>query len=427
MFKWFGQRTEKKEQKTGQLLERGIHISPVFKQPSRRAKNKKTKTLQLWEREFNTVKDGLDAEQVIAFVDDLIDQHKVSQEASAASVRSLLQTTVTNAEQMAASIKMRAQADAESEAAMIISRAEQEADETRRRALVATQKEVEAILSVATRKAEITEIGARHNALLFLLKAREELEKEVRADYKRAYSRLSSSLQNLMSEGQNIEAELKNRTAALWESKNLELREHEATMLRGSEEVMSALETLVPTETEIAPDITSKEEMRESIQLQKKVVEESIEERVEEPVQLQEKTIEERVEEPVQLQEKAIEERVEESMPLTLDSEALYTGEVELIIGTPVELKAVSRLYDHLQKIPELRILYTRGSWDRGTTISVVLEKPMPLINILSETPDVEVTAKLPEKDSVATGRTTPLLRGGDKIVKRIELILKYA
>ena len=81
---------------------------------------RKRKTRQLWESEFNVVKEGLDEKQVVAFVDNLIAQHRTLQQASADSLRSLLKTAVTDAEQLAASIKVKAQAEAEAEAAGII-------------------------------------------------------------------------------------------------------------------------------------------------------------------------------------------------------------------------------------------------------------------------------------------------------------------
>ena len=116
-----------------------------------------------------------------------------------------------------------------------------------------------------------------------------------------------------------------------------------------------------------------------------------------------------------------------ESAQLKLDSQALYTGEIELDIPVPVELKMVSKLYNYLQTIPELKILRTRGSWDRGTTITVVLDKPMPLISLISKIPDVEVTPELLQKDGLVKGRSSSLLRGDKRGVKGIKLILKEA
>ncbi|GAI80970.1 unnamed protein product, partial [marine sediment metagenome] len=77
--------------------------------------------------------------------------------------------------------------------------------------------EAEDILSTVKRKTEIIEAEAKQRTLLYLLKAREGIEEQIREDYKRAYARLSSSLQDLMSEGQNIEVELKDKRTTLWE------------------------------------------------------------------------------------------------------------------------------------------------------------------------------------------------------------------
>ena len=439
----------------------------MFKWRGQRFEKGKQKTRQLWEREFDIVKEGLDEKQVIAFVDNLIAQFKASQQAAAASLHSLVKKAVTDAEQIAASIKMKAQTEAEDEAATIISQAKQEAEEIKRRAEVATQKEAEEILSASNRKAEITEVEAKQKALLFLLRAREEIEKEVREEYKSAHSRLSSSIQALMSEGQNIAIELKDKRERLWESKKVELKEYEATLLSASGVAIAPPETLAPTETEIEPDIASKEKMREPAQLQEEapgegieqpvqLQEEVTEEKIEQPVQLleeaeikteearkakeaqkqaekesklaaKEEALEEKVEAPVQLEEEAIAEKVEEPAPVKLDSQALYTGEVELYIPVPVELRMVSKLYNYLQTIPELKILHTRGSWDRGTTITVVLDKAMPLISLILKIPDVEVTAELPHKDSLVKGKSGLLLRGERGVRGGIKLILKEA
>jgi len=373
---------------------------------------RKRKARQLWESEFNVVKEGLDEKQVVAFVDNLIAQHRTLQQASADSLRSLLKTAVTDAEQLAASIKTKAQAEAEAEAAGIITQAKQEDQEIKRRAEIAAQKEAEDILSVASKKAEdilsvvnkkaeITEVEARQNALLFLLRAREEIEKEVREEYKGAYARLSSSLQNLLDEGQSIEVEMKGKRARLWEGKKFELKEHEAALLETSEEVAPPPETLAP------------------------------EEEIKQPVQLKEEAVEEKTEEPSeQPAPEEIPGRREETKSTRLkpaDSQTRYVGEVELAIAIPVELKMVSKFYNYLQTIPDIKILRTTGSWDRGTTITVVADKPTRLISKISEAPDVEVIAELPQKDSSEKGKSSSRLRGGGKGVKRIKLTLKEA
>lgn len=101
-----------------------------------------------------------------------------------------------------------------------------------------------------------------------------------------------------------------------------------------------------------------------------------------------------------------------------------YTGEVELNIGAPVDLKVVSALYNSLQTIPELRILHTRGSAERGTAIIVVLNKPLPLIDILlSKLPRVELVPELLQKDD--SNKPGLLLVKDKKVTRRIKVIPK--
>jgi len=439
MFKWLTKRFDKKVEKA-KKVEKVEKVKKVKKMRG---------TKLLWGKQFNVAKEGLDEEQVIAFVNDLVAQY-------GASLDPLLETTVTNAEQLAASIKIKAQQEAETEAERIISRAKQEVQEIKlsaeivTEAKLATGKEAEDILSTVKRKTEIIEAEAKQRTLLYLLKAREEIEKQIREDYKRAYARLSSSLQDLMSEGQNIEVELKNKRTTLWESKSFELKEYEATLLETSEKVVPSPETLAPEEGIEQPvqlqEKVSEEETEQPAQLQEDIEEKE----TGQPVQLQEKVSEEETEQPTQLQEEATvsepaeettEELLEQHPPEEIpsreetdstqlkpgDSQPLYTGEVELAIAIPVELKMVSKLYNYLQTIPDMKILRTAGSWDRGTTITVVADKPIPLISEILKIPDVEVIPELPQKDNSVKKASSSLLRAGGKDAKRIKLTLKEA
>ena len=260
---------------------------------------------------------------------------------SSTSVRSILKTAVADAEQVVASITMKAQAEVEEEAARIIAQANQEAEEIKRSAETAAEKEVEDILSVANRQAESTEVEAEPAAL----------------------SRV------------------------------------------GEEVVEEKVE-------EPAPEFG--------------------EEKIEEPVQLRDEAAEEKVEEtavsePVAVApEELLEHRPPEKKPgrgatkpdsLKEDSHSLYTGEVELAVAKPVDLKMVSKLYNYLQVTPEIKLVHTSGSWDRGTTITVALDKPIPLISVLSsKIPEAKVTSERPEVDGFVRGK-----RG----VRRISLALK--
>ena len=111
--------------------------------------------------------------------DDLGVTKNAQQRASSDSLRSLLKMAIADAEQIAASVKTRAQQEAEAEAARIIAQARLEVQEIKGKAEIEAQKQAEAILSAAKRKAEIVEVEVKHKALQYLLGVGEEIEKEI--------------------------------------------------------------------------------------------------------------------------------------------------------------------------------------------------------------------------------------------------------
>ena len=115
----------------------------------------------------------------------------------------------------------------------------------------------------------------------------------------------------------------------------------------------------------------------------------------------------------------------EETEPnlLKQTSQSTYTGEVELALDVPVDLKIVSRLYNGLQTIPELRILSTRGSVKRGIVITVTLDRPLPLISvILSKIPGLKAIPESSEEDKLIGEKLSSLSTGRRKGVKRVKL-----
>jgi len=144
--------------------------------------------------------------------------------------------------------------------------------------------------------------------------------------------------------------------------------------------------------------------------------EEAVAEKEAEPVQLQEEVAEAAVEEAETQEEPAVAEPVaEEKEPETAESkqggaekkaakvvvtkaesQSVYTGEVELNVEVPIEPTMVAKLYNYLQTTPEIKFIRTAGSWNKGSTITVVLDKPIPLVSVLvTKLPEAEV---LPEQ-----------------------------
>lgn len=182
-------------------------------------------------------------------------------------------------------------------------------------------------------------------------------------------------------------------------------------------------------------------------------VEEVAEEQIEEPAQAQEEVVAQKEAETVQLLDETTEQAVEEKVPqdkepavvepvaeegepeeaaqeeeeadreepemvaTKKESQSPYTGEVELIVEVPVEPIMVSKLYNYLQTTAEVKFVRTVGSWNKGSTITIALDKPIPLISVLA--------SKLPEANVVPEQTVRSGQVKDRKVVRRINISLK--
>ncbi len=511
----------------------------MFKKLRGRPGDSTQKKKQLWEKEFSIVQNGLDEEEVIAFVDQLRAQSNNSDPVPAESLRSLIDRMITDAEQITAGIKIKAKAEAQEEAVRLIDQAKQGAADTRKSLEAVAEKEAEEMLSALNSKTKITKEDAGKKARLYLLKAREEIEKEVREEYRRTHSRLIYSLlsttkdrtvsgeapASLLDEKEpnKAVAEKEAKKAARVEEKTRaeEIKKAEAARKQAEKEAKQAAKTgekdiaapddnnaqrdmpaasetepiteettpgeiTAPvTETDKGSDIpqpgvpevspvaeldngsppesgetvggeaikqATPSDTKEPVNEEEANLTESEEpvsaQTEEEPIQPEsgELSLEQMVtqvaqpegnEEPTQsgaegvtqpseklpaVDEPAVEEEPAQPLP-PLDTKAIFKGEIELAISVPVNPVAVSKLYNQLQSTPDMKILYTRGSWDRGTTITVSLEKPLPLIGIISDISGVEISPDYPSKENGA--KSGSLLGAARTGVTRINLSIK--
>jgi len=315
-------------------------------------KKKEQRTRKLWETEFNIVEQGLDEEQVVAFINSLINQNNNMQKTPIESLHSLIERAVTDAEGIAASIKMKA----EEEAGDIIDQAKQgvtegpegKAEETKQ-AKVAQKQAKQAVKRTANEE------------------TKRKAEESQQAD-------------------NQIAAE------SVLEVKDKESIQHE---------VATEVEGTLGEKTKDAPVLPEEETV------------------VLEPTE----PIKEELPVPLPREETPVREKPA-LIPITMDKEALYSGEVSLGITVPVNPAAVSKLYNYLQTTPDLKILYTRGSWDRGTTITVSLDKPLPIVGILAKIPGVVISPVSTQEDSLTKVTSSSLLGVNRKEATRIDLIL---
>ena len=94
-----------------------------------------------------------------------------------------------------------------------------------------------------------------------------------------------------------------------------------------------------------------------------------------------------------------LEKQVKDNGQLLQDNDGhiLLTGEIELVIPGPINIKMASKLYNILQTIPEVRVTVTRGTINHGATIVVSIDKQIPFIQMLStKLPDVKLVTDSP-------------------------------
>jgi len=461
------------------------------------SRKKQPKTKQLWGRKFSLVEEGLDEEQIIAFVGQLLAHRETTpvptpqreETSSPDAIRSIIERAVTDAEQLAASIKTRAQQEAVEEAAKIIGEAKQKADEIRRQTEMATKEETGDILEELNTKARLIEEEAKQRVESLLLQVRQEIGKEVKEEYKEAHAKLLRSLMKgaevalpsaetpasvrielktgiaVQGSGDKLTKEdAKRKSEKAREKRNAvgtnqgkpSWLEQIGLRKKGQTKPASVNEDKTREKAEEAqknktPSDGGKPWWKLEIGSRKKAALEAApsakkNEETEQPAVAQTETVQKEPN-PVQPSREAllpeaaepaarrpsVQPRIENKpdnqepvgVPQQLDREAIYEGEIELAIAVPVDPAAVSKLYNYLQSTPDMKILYTRGSWDRGTTIAVTLDKPLPFIGMISKISGLTIAPGLPQKENLVKGTSGSLLGAKRKEVAKIDLILK--
>jgi cell division septum initiation protein DivIVA len=118
-------------------------------------------TVELWGHEFKRVKNGLDEEQIVSFVNELMNAHKTLLERAEhlSALTKLAEKTIVEADNVAKRLQEEATDQAKVEANKIIAEAEEQAQkllqEKSAEAVVMADKEAETIKAKAQRKAEL--------------------------------------------------------------------------------------------------------------------------------------------------------------------------------------------------------------------------------------------------------------------------------
>ena len=402
----------------------------------------------LWGKEFEVVKNGLSEEQVVGFVSELMDKYRAlsEQKDHFVTMGTISERAAIEADKAASDIKARAQKEAEAEAERMIAEATQKARETVvaaiKKAQDAAKKETEDIIQVANQRAAIIETEAKQKTQLYLIKRRREIQDQLREEVKKTYNQLLSALQDLMGRGQEVETEWKNKTIELWGSKVFSLDWHDVSPASAVAEmdqaVPQAQDEVVPqvadgllvdaasvsesaeTDTaELAATAMAEDAELPALDVASEAisnnggdaaVEETLGISIDEG-SLVEKVMEEVAGKTLNVETKAQKKKKEEPKSEKdetpkADVSGMYEGEIELTIVPPVGLALLSEIHNELDKIAEAKVLQTVGSWDKSTSITVLLEKPMQLAKILTQIPGVEMDQEMTKKGNFKSSVT---------------------
>lgn len=396
------------------------------------------RTRRLWGQEIDIVKGGLDEEQVVGLVGGLMAKYRalVERQEHFLSLGTLSEKAAIEGDKLAAELKARAKEEAEADATSTVARANQRAQEmiavANKTAQDVTRREADGILDGAHRKAHTIETEAKQRAQLFLIRARAAIENDLKGQFIQVYDQLLSALRDLLTDGHDVESKWKGKIVELWRREALELESYEAvpSVLAGEIAKASALaagkieipqEELIAKEKEVFSEVSSKESIVGEVSTDQVIVPEvsppeevGYEAPPAPPVPGGVETLA-----PEEVEPEAVPSEPKVELPAAYMGD--LEGELDINLVPPVELSVMSKILASLQETPEVKILRTLGSYDKGTTITILLEEPAPLVSILTGIPGVEIAPLTPEKQ----GFLKKAAAGQDKDIRKITIPLR--
>lgn len=159
--------------------------------------------IELWGHEFKKAGEGLDRDEVVSFIDELMKKHEALLKSTEhlSSLTKLAEKTIAEADTVAKQVKSEAEEQARAEAKAILSEAEEKAqkllEEKRTEALARVNREVEALKAKAQQDAEN-----------MLEEKTKKIQPELRKNVKRLYGELLLQLESLRQQVVTLEKEL---------------------------------------------------------------------------------------------------------------------------------------------------------------------------------------------------------------------------
>jgi len=310
-------------------------------------------SIQLWGQEFKKAKDGLDEEQIVSFVNELIEERDTLQQRQEhlSSLSKLAERTIAEADNVARQIKDEITEKANTEASDIVAKAEEQSKQV----LTDTQNEAYDIISKAENKAQQILEDTQAEANDIMAKAEEQAQQVFEDRKTEAIAEANEEAEAIKASAQRevyalraeqtklIQTELKDAARQLYGELLLQLesfKDQVASLEHNFEQVLNESEQTNTSTTE-APALTDTIEQTDIGELEDEV-----------------------------------------QAPVESHKMSDYEGEVELEIQPPVEMRKVMGIISYLDSLAEVRTTELIPLADKPI-IKVFLRESMHLIETL--------------------------------------------
>ena len=323
--------------------------------------------VELWGHEFNLAKNGLDEDEVVSFVNELIGERDLLTRRleHMSSLTKLAEKTIVEADRLAGEIKKESTDQAKAEANAIVAKAEEQARQ------MIEEKRTESI-AIATEEAKAIKANAERKVELLLEREREKIQPEIRDTAQRLYKELLSQLESLKQQTMALQVEFEHKLSQSTEETDTVTIEEEPAFAQA-------------------------------------------------PANMQAEDISAESQQPIQPIDQPTTDEVEEKAPLSADSQdtPTYENEVELEVLPPIDIKQIMGIMRYLDGLAEVENTELIPLTDRPLII-VSLREPMQLIDVLRTLPEVDEVKEVTDGDITTIAGTAQ----AEGMRKRIQLRL---
>jgi hypothetical protein len=312
-------------------------------------KENRTEIIELWNRKFKLVKRGLDENEIVPFVNELIKfrDESAQREEHFASLTKLAERTVVEADRLATEVKKDASEQAQAKSKEIVSKAEEQV----RQMMEEKRKEV---VTAAAEEAKALKVDAEREAKLILEQNKKNVQVEMAAEAQKFYNQMLQQLEAMQQQVKSMQSQFENKLPGIIDKTTVQVAASAA--------------------------LPEPKGMTATPESAKKPAAESGKNSEAQPAE----------------QKKNQPGAGKTAEPLNA---AMYDGEAELNILPPINIMQVIAIMQYLDSLPEIKATELIPIYDRPSIV-VFLRKPLALVNVLMMLPEIREVQEVKDKSS---------------------------